>query len=116
MEHKGKNDDSADGEAGAAKIRNQTQNSSPKKRKTNDNEVLYKTMNAGLKPPWALFDTFMREADLMGTYKKYEKEYYEDISFICSRFKDAFADNDIELMVDLYDDLESLKQHHRRNN
>ena len=67
------------------------------------------SMQAGLKPPWALFDNFMREADLMVTYKRYGKKFFEEVSFICSKFEVAYADNDIDQMVELYGDLETLK-------
>ena len=72
-------------------------------------KAAHETMQAGLKPPWVLFDTFMREADLIVTYKRYGKEFYKEISSICSKFEMAFADNDIDRMVELYGDLEAMK-------
>ena len=87
------------------------------KKMTNDYMAIQETMQAGLKPPWALYDTFMQEADLMAAYKRHGKDYYKEISFISSKFKEAFAENDIERMVDLYDDLESMRlQLHRMHN
>lgn len=72
-------------------------------------KATHESMQAGLKPPWVLFDTFMREADLMSTYKRYGREFFEEIRIVCSRFEKAFADNDIDLMVELYGDLEAIK-------
>lgn len=72
-------------------------------------QASYETLQAGLKQPKALFDTFMLEADLMKTYKGYGEHHQEEISHLCSSFKKAFAENDIDRMVDLYDDLEAMK-------
>ena len=83
-------------------------NSSPKKM-MNRYQASYETIQAGLKQPKALFDTFMLEADLMKTYKGYGEHHREEISHLCSSFKKAFAENDIDRMVDLYDDLEAMK-------
>jgi XXXCH domain-containing protein len=108
------NSDQVDQGPYAVKIRKQLHNRPSDKRMISNYQVLNETKNAGLKPPEALFETFMKEADLLGTYKRYCKEYYEDINILCSKFEGAFANNDIEKMVDLYDDLESLKLQHRR--
>jgi XXXCH domain-containing protein len=116
-EMKSHNSDMIGEATGLDKIRKQKQNRLAGKRKTSDYEVFYEAMNAGLKPPLALHETFMREADLMLKYKMHGEEYYEEISFLCSKFEEAFAGNEIEQMVDLYDELGSLKlQHLRRNN
>ncbi len=85
-----------------------------KRKKISDYELRNKMMNAGLKPPRALFDTFTKEADLMGTYKRYCTEYYEAISSLRRKFAEAFTGNDIEQMVELYEELESLKQQYHR--
>jgi XXXCH domain-containing protein len=117
MELKGMHDDQVDGTNEANRSSRQIKNRPAIKRKSSDYEVLNATMNAGLKPPQVLFETFMKEADLMGTYERYGEEYYEAISILRDRFAEAFADNDVEQMVDLYEELESLKlQHHRRHN
>ena len=109
MEQKVKNYDSIDQATGAGFIKKQKENRPPKKRKISDYEGFYKTMHAGLKSPAALFETFMREAELMETYKGYGQEQHKEINFICRRFEVAFNENDIDLMVDLYENLESIK-------
>jgi XXXCH domain-containing protein len=116
MEQKSLNNDLADKATDVGKIRKHRQNKFPRKTKMNEYEVFCEAMNAGLKPPLALHDTFMREADLMLKYKRHGAEYYEEISFLCSKFEEAFAGNNIEQMVDLYDELESLKLLYKRGN
>jgi len=115
MEQKVKNNDPIEQATGGGKIIKQKENRPPRKRKSNEYKIFYNTLNAGLKPPSVLFETFMKEAELMETYTRYGEAYYEDISFICNKFEKAFADNDIDQMINLYDDLESLKLQHRRN-
>lgn len=69
----------------------------------------HETRQEGLKPPEALFDTFMQEADLIASYKRVETEISKEISLIRSKFEEAFEDNDIEQMLVLYEDLEALR-------
>lgn len=87
----------------------QTKDRNTPKRVASNYKVIQESMQAGLKPPWVLFDTFMREVDLIVTYKRYGKEFYEKVSFICSNFEKAFADNDLDRLVELYEELEDLK-------
>lgn len=114
MEQKIKNNNPINQLMDGGKIIMQKENRYTGKRKISDYEMFYKALNAGLKPPSALFEIFKREAELMETYKSFGKAYYEEISFICNKFEQAFADNDIDRMVNLYDDLESLKLQPRR--
>lgn len=79
------------------------------KKSMSNYKAVYESMQAGLKPPWALLETFMSEVDLLVTYKKYGKELNKEISIICSKFESAFADNNIDRLVELYEDLEALK-------
>ena len=117
MEQKSFSNDRVDKATDVGKIKKPKQNNPPGKTKMNEYEVFYEAMSAGLKPPLVLYETFMREADLMGTYKRHAESYYEEISLLCSKFEEAFAGNEIEQMVDLYDELESLKlQYQRRIN
>lgn len=109
MVPKVKNNEPIDQATDAGVIRKQKDNRPPQKRKISAYEGFYNTMHAGLKSPAALLDTFMREAELMETYKGYGQEQHEEINFICRRFEVAFNENDIDLMVDLYENLESIK-------
>ena len=79
------------------------------KRMISNYKAVHETMQAGLKPPWALFESFMREVDLIATYKRHGKEFYKKVSCICSAFEKAFADNDLDRLVELYEELEELK-------
>lgn len=81
----------------------------PRKGMISNYKAVQETMQAGLKPPWALFETFMKEVDLIATYKRHGKEFYEKVSIICSTFEKAFADNDLDRLVELYEELEELK-------
>ncbi len=92
------------------KIQRQRQHKTSHERLKSSHQAVYETMQAGLKPPQALFDTFMREADLIMSYKWYGEQHSKEFNLICSRFKEAFADNDIEQMMDMYNDLEIMKQ------
>ena len=71
--------------------------------------AVQESAQAGLKPPWVVFDTFMSEVDLLVTYKKNGREFYNQISLICSKFERAFADNELDRLVELYEELEELK-------
>jgi XXXCH domain-containing protein len=86
----------------------QTNGEIPRDRVSNY-RAFQETRQAGLKPPWALFETFMKEVDLITTYKRHGKEFYEKVSYICSTFEKAFIDNDFDRLVELYEELEELK-------
>ena len=87
----------------------QVKESFVRKKSISNYKAVYESMQAGLKPPWALLETFMSEVDLMVTYKKHGKEFNREISSICSKFERAFADNNLDLLVELYEALETLK-------
>jgi XXXCH domain-containing protein len=83
--------------------------SNPRKKMISSYMAIQESMQAGLKPPSVLFDTFMREVDLLVTYKKFGKTFNKEVSVICSKFERAFADNELDRLVELYEELEELK-------
>lgn len=97
------------------KARNTDKSDQPKgifsrKSKMNNYWAIHETMQAGLKPPWALFNAFMREADLITSYKRNNKEGISSaIRLLCRKFEEAYKNNDIMRMITLYEDLEALK-------
>ena len=109
MEQEFKDTGPADRDPGGDGSKKQRQDKFYEKKVMSSYMAIYETMQAGLKSPQALFDTFMREADLLETYKSHLAKYHEELNLICSKFKEAFADNDIERMVELYDDLEAIR-------
>lgn len=72
-------------------------------------KAAYESMQAGLKPPGVIFEIFMGEVDLLATHKKHGRQFDQEVELICTRFEKAFADNDIDRMVELYDELEAIK-------
>lgn len=80
-----------------------------RKEPRNNQKAVYESVHAGLKPPWVLLEAFMREVDLLMTYKKHGKEFFKEVSSICSQFEKAFADNELDRLVELYEELETLK-------
>jgi len=74
-----------------------------------NHKAAYESIQAGLKPPWVLLETFMSEVDLLVTYKTCGKEFFEQISSICSKFESAYVDNDLDRLVELYEELEAIK-------
>ena len=84
-------------------------NSISRKKMTSSYMAVQESMQACLKPPWVLFDTFMSEVDLLVTYKKFGNAFNKEVSVICSKFERAFADNELDRLVELYEELEELK-------
>ena len=80
-----------------------------RKKPINNHKAVYESVHAGLKPPWVLLEAFMGEVDLLLTYKRHGKEFFKELSSICSQFEKAFADNDLDRLVELYEELEALK-------